>query len=189
MTVMFRRHAGTAVGAAVLMLAIASSGIALTRDSGESARDSGRGAIPEVATPCGGEKSDLENASAAVPFDIIVPNSALANPRNLEGVWLCSRSEVLLTFASEASVLEGINTLKDPAAEWAGLAESYPEFTVGSLGGVPASLATPDEEIGANGGVDFVIENVRYTVTGNQRVPLDDLLSVAESLSVQVKPA
>jgi hypothetical protein len=189
MTATFRRHAGTAVGAAVLMLAIALTGIAMIRDGAETSHDSGRGAVPEVATPCGGEKSDLENASAAVPFDLVVPNSTLANLRNLEGVWLCSRSEVLLTFESEASVLEGINTLKDPAAEWAGLAEAYPEFTVGSLGGVPASLATPDETIGANGGVDFVIGNVRYTVTGNQRIPLDDLLSVAESLSVQGEPA
>jgi hypothetical protein len=43
------------------------------------------------------------------------------------------------------------------------------------------SLADPAVD-GAIGGAEFVVGGVRYTVSGNGKIPLEDLVAVAESL-------
>lgn len=180
-----RRYAGRVLGVVVMMLMI---GLALvsSRRAGSN-DDAGRRTAPSSETPCGGAESSLEEAAAEVPFSIRIPHTPTASQESLKSVWLCSQTEVLLVFESGASTLEGINSLKDPEAEWAGLAKEYDEFSVGTVGGVPASLATPDTKAGVNGGVDFVVNEVRYTVTGNQVIPLEALLAVAESLVSQTR--
>ena len=67
------------------------------------------------------------------------------------------------------------------------MAKLYPEFSVGTVRGLPASLANPD--MGAIGGVDLVENGVRIIVTGNSKIHLDDLVAVAESLKVADTPS
>ena len=91
-----------------------------------------------------------------------------------------------LVYDSGAAVLESLNDLKDPLSEWKGLSESYNESSVGDVEGVPASFADPAID-DAVGGVDLVVGDVRYTVSGNGKIPLEDLIAVARSLMIQVK--
>jgi hypothetical protein len=66
------------------------------------------------------------------------------------------------------------------------LADSYREFSVGDVNGIPASFADPAVD-DAIGGVDLVVGDVRYTVSGNGKISLEDLILVARSLANQVK--
>ena len=90
-------------------------------------------------------------------------------------------------YSSGVGVLESMNTLKHPAAEWKGLADSYKEFSVGEINGVAASFADPSVD-DAIGGVDFVVDDVRYTISGDGTIPLDELIGVASSLPVAPAP-
>jgi len=45
-----------------------------------------------------------------------------------------------------------------------------------------ASLVDPTKATGAEGGVDLVENGIRLTVSGNGKIPLDDLVRVAESI-------
>jgi hypothetical protein len=88
-----------------------------------------------------------------------------------------------LVYDSGVAVLESPNDLKDPAATWQRMADLYPEFMVTEIRGIPVSLADPDK--GAIGGADFVVGEVRYTVSGDGKIPLEDLVAVADSLVAQ----
>lgn len=100
---------------------------------------------------------------------------------------ICASDQVEIDYASGVLVTLGTSHLSDPVSEWKGLAEQYPEFSVGTVRGVPASLADPEQ--GALGGVDLVESGVRVTVTGNGEIALADLVSVAESLSLVETPS
>jgi hypothetical protein len=58
--------------------------------------------------------------------------------------------------------------------------EALKGFVIGSL--LAASLSDPTKASGAAGGVDLVENGVRITVSGNGKIPLPDLIAVAESL-------
>lgn len=143
---------------------------------------------PELGTPCGGSETSLAGARDAAAFQLIEPQAPLANPENLKSVWTCTSvaGGIGLVYDSGAAVLESVNDLKDPLSEWQGLSESYKEFSVGDVEGVPASFADPAVD-NAIGGVDLVVGHVRYTVSGNGKIPLEDLIAVARSLMIQVK--
>jgi hypothetical protein len=143
---------------------------------------------PELGTPCGGSEISLAGARDAATFQLIEPQAALANPNSLKSVWTCTSvaGGIGMVYESGAAVLESVNDLKDPLSEWQGLSESYKEFSVGDVEGVPASFADPAVD-DAIGGVDLVVGEVRYTVSGNGKIPLEDLIAVARSLMIQVK--
>jgi hypothetical protein len=130
----------------------------------------------------------LNEAREGAVFNLVEPQAPVANPKNLATVWMCGSvpGGVALVYDSGAAILESVNDLKDPAAEWKGLADSYDEFSVGDVEGVPASLADPSVD-NAIGGVDLVLGDVRYTVSGNGKIPLDDLIDVARSLVVEAR--
>jgi hypothetical protein len=144
-----------------------------------------RTTTPETGTPCGGTETTLEAARSAATYELVEPLAPTRSKGNLTSVWQCATvaGGYLLVYDSGIGVLESVNTLKDPPAEWQGLADSYKEFTVGEINGVPASFADPSVD-GAIGGVDFVIGEVRYTVSGNGSLPLEDLIAIADSLPV-----
>jgi hypothetical protein len=123
-------------------------------------------------------------------FDLVDPTGHHPLTADLASVWRCATvaGGILLVYDSGVTVLESVNTLDDPAAEWQGLADSYREFSVGEVNGVPASLANPAID-GAVGGVDFVVGDVRVTVGGNGSIPLDELVAVARSIPVEVPAA
>jgi hypothetical protein len=141
---------------------------------------------PEAGTPCGGTEVTLTDAHAAAAFELIQPEAPLASTSNLESVWRCSTvaGGFLLLYASGVGLLESVNDLKDPPLEWQGLTDSYEEFSIGEVDGIPASFADPSVD-GAVGGVDFVAGDVRYTVSGNGSIPLVELIEVARSLPVK----
>jgi hypothetical protein len=60
------------------------------------------------------------------------------------------------------------------------MADQNPEFSETEIRGISVSLADPNK--GAIGGTDFVVGEVRYTVSGDGKIPLEDLVDVADSL-------
>lgn len=129
---------------------------------------------------CRGSPTTLSGAADSVPFPLELPDSELANPGNISQVLMCASDQVEVDFSSGVILTLGTNPFADPAAEWVGLAETYPEFSTGTVRGVPASLADPAK--GALGGVDLVENGVRITITGNGAIPLTDLVKVTESI-------
>lgn len=111
-----------------------------------------------------------------------MPNDPIASQADLVQVWKCSDVQAALEFSSGVVVYLSANTLDDPAAVWDAMAAAYPEFSVGKVRGVPAGLSDPTKASGAEGGVDLVENGVRITVSGNGKIPLFDLIAVAESL-------
>jgi hypothetical protein len=146
----------------------------------------GRATHPEAGTPCGGTEVTLTDAHAAAAFELIQPEAPLASTSDLESVWRCSTvaGGFMLVYDSGVGLLESMDSLKDPTAEWQGLVDSYKEFSIGEVNGIPASFADPSVD-GAIGGVDFIVAGVRYTVSGNGSIPLVDLIEVARSLPVE----
>lgn len=171
---------GLLIGSLVALLV---AGIALVRADEPSTN---RSTVPE-GTSCIGEPSSLSEAAAAMPFPVLLADTELAKPASISRVLLCATDQVEVDYASGVLVTLGVSHLSDPAAEWESLAKQYPEFSVGTVRGVPASLANPD--LGAIGGVDLVENGLRITVTGNAKIPLDDLVAVAESLKVADLPS
>jgi hypothetical protein len=136
---------------------------------------------PTLATPCGGAKSTFDEARAAMPFPLEQPDVLSADPGSLKSVWLCNGESTMLVYDSGVAVMEGTNDLADPAAEWNDLAEEYEEFDSGTIAGTPASFAIPGVN-GAIGLVDFVVDDVRVSVTGNGEIALEELIAVGESV-------
>jgi hypothetical protein len=118
-----------------------------------------------------------------MPFQIVLPNHPLANETTLVRVWRCSDIQVAFEYQSGLVVYLEQNSLDDPAAVWARLAQEYPEYSTGTVSGTPASFAQPDASGGSVGGVQFVRDGVDIVVNGNGEIPLSDLIQVSESLS------
>jgi hypothetical protein len=165
------------------LLALLLGGIALVRADEPSIS---RATMPEGLS-CIGEESSLSEAAAKMPFPILLADTELANHATVTRVLLCSTDSVEIDYGSGVRVTLGVNHLSDPVAVWERMAKLYPEFSVGTVRSLPASLANPD--MGAIGGVDFVENGVRIIVTGNSKIPLDDLVAVAESLKVADTPS
>lgn len=83
-----------------------------------------RSTTPDTTTPCGGSKVTLETANQTATYEVLQPQTPLANAENLESIWQCATAQggFLLMYSSGVGVLESLDTLKDPAAEWKGLA-------------------------------------------------------------------
>lgn len=135
---------------------------------------------------CGGSLTTLIEAAGSMPFTLELPNTSIANAANIKQVLLCASDQVEIDFSSGVILTLGTNHLANPADEWSKLAQDYPEFSTGTVRGVPASLA--DSAKGALGGVDLVQNGVRITVTGNGSIPLTDLVDVAESIQPIASP-
>jgi hypothetical protein len=171
------------VGGLVLAAAILLS----TGETGDRTRGQSDGRIPGPVLPgevCEGEPSSLDAVASTVPFPLAFPDAAVANDTTLKAVWKCNPTQAALEYDSGVVVYESVNTLRDPEAVWKRMAEEYPEFSVGVVNGVPASLADPTIGIETIGGVDMVVNGIRVTVSGNGRIPLSDLIDVAKSISV-----
>jgi hypothetical protein len=181
-TKMWAWMAAGVVGGLVLAVAfLLGSGETDHRTRGQSA-----GVIPGPALPgevCEGQPSSLDAVEGMMPFPLAFPDAAIANDAALKAVWKCNTTQAALEYDSGVVVYESVNTLGDPEAVWKRMADEYPEFSVGVVNGVPASLADPTIGIGTIGGVDMVVNGVRVTVSGNGKIALSDLVDVAESIS------
>lgn len=139
---------------------------------------------PDVTTPesnC--RETSLVNAVAKYPFKIMRPDHRLANDLNLRAVWDCG-IDVALEYESGIDIYAGPNTIENPKAEWEETAALFPEFSVGTVRGLPASLADPAKSPNgtALGGVLFVDSEVLFEVGGTGNIPVTELVEVAESL-------
>jgi hypothetical protein len=166
---------------AIVLLAAGAAMLILAQDSS----DTDRSTQPEFPTPCGGAEVSLATARESVTFRLIQPEASLASADRLSSVWACATTAggIGLVYDSGVAVLESPNDLKDPVATWQRMADQYPEFSVTEIRGIPASLADPNK--GAIGGTDFVVGEVRYTVSGDGKIPLEDLVAVSDSLVVE----
>jgi len=165
--------------ATIVVLAVTALAFIVSRDPSRPDMST----LPELATPCGGTEMSLAAAGEAVTFDLIQPQAPLANSDRLVSVWACTTTAEGIGFVydSGVAVLESPSDLKDPEATWRRMADLYPEFSVREIHGVPVSIADPAVD-GAIGGADFVVGGVRYTVSGNGKIPLEDLVVVGDSL-------
>jgi hypothetical protein len=125
----------------------------------------------------------FENAVTKADYVVMLPDSNLASDDSLAQAWSCDDlGGIALEYKSGVIVYERLNDLKDPEATYRALADAYPEYSVGESHGHVASLADPMKFEGASGGVDFVIDGARYVVAGDGKIPLDQLIIVADSL-------
>jgi hypothetical protein len=138
--------------------------------------------IPQDEVCVGGTQTTLEAAAAQVSFPLETPQDDLANDGNMTEVWQCSEDQVAFKYESGVVVYLTPNTFKDPASVWSTMAKDYPEFSTGTVRGVPASLSDPAKAEGAKGGVDLVENGLRVTVSGDGEIPLGDLVRVTESI-------
>lgn len=167
--------------AAALGLAAGSMLLAGVLMGGET--PAGRTTQPEFTTPCLGSETSLAAARDAAGFIVIEPQASLANSQRLKSVWRCTTvaDGIALVYDSGITILESPNDLEDPMETWQKMADSYEEFSMGEVAGIPASFADP--AVGeATGIVDFVEGDVRYRVNGDGEVPLDQLIGVAKSV-------
>jgi hypothetical protein len=177
--------AGFAGATTVLLAVVALRGITSSHGPLEEA---GRQPGP-IVDVCSGVGTTLSEAESEMPFAVELPHDPLASADSLKQVWQCSETQVAFEYESGVVLYLSEDTLSDPAAVWQKMAEEYPEFSTGIVRGVPASLAEPSKEEGAEGGVDLVEDGVRMTVSGNGVVPLADLVRVAESIQRVGTPA
>jgi hypothetical protein len=173
-------HLGRAISATCLVVVLMSASCATSSTGQSSDRDQGPH-FPPLASSC--ERFDLEAARSKAPFELAMPSATTASEGTLHAVWFCPGNAYVLDFESGVTVWYAWNDIEDPVAEWQGLAREYREFSVGDVNGIPASLADPAVD-GATGGVDWVVDGVRYTVSGNGEIPLEDLLDVARSMPI-----
>ena len=171
-----RGAAGAIVGfVAVAMLIV----VARTQEEGSTR---GRDTAPISESDSCGPAVSLDEATRAVPFQLLLPDHALANDESRTALELCSETFIQFRFSSGIVLTETVNTLEDPETVWERMAKDYREFSVGSVNGLPASLADPSVD-DALGGVDLVTnDGARIIVTGNGKIPLEELVGVAESL-------
>ena len=147
----------------------------------DAAADVARAPGVDDVTTCGPAVT-AEAASKAMPFTVLEADSALANESDLRDIELCPGGTVAFWYTNGVLVTEKTTKLAHPKAEWEQNARDFPEFSVGTVRGVPAALADPTYP-GATGGVHLVDDGVEIIVRGNGKATLDELTAVAESLA------
>jgi hypothetical protein len=112
--------------------------------------------VPRVddVTTCGPAVT-AEAASKAMPFTVLEADYAVASESNLRDIELCPGGTVAFWYTNGVLVTEEATKLADPRAEWEQNARNFPEFSVGTVRGVPAALADPSYP-GAKGGVHLL---------------------------------
>lgn len=174
----FQFGAGLVAGLAVFGVALASQ----STPEGPKLRSDLSNNSP-ISGVCAGSETTFAEARGSSRVPVFMPEHALANRDNLRSSWDCNGDQIAFEFGSRVRVYLSMNTLSDPAAEYASLAAQNPEYTVGVVRGVPAALVNPADGNGtARGGVDLVQNGIRIIVAGDGEIPVDNLIEVAESL-------
>lgn len=132
----------------------------------------------------GGSQSTLADLEAdKLPYPLLMPSTEVASVSNLASAWRCQGSEVELRFSSGVNIYLDLNTIDDPARAWEELASADPNDTsVGRALGQPAALIDPAKSKSANGSVSVVSGTTWVVVEGDGKLPLGDLIGVADSL-------
>jgi hypothetical protein len=141
---------------------------------------------PPEPAHCGGELTTLDaELTRSKGYVILIPDTRVASSENLIATYQCPTG-TRFEFGSGLSVYLSETDISDPATAWKKAAEAAPEiYSVTEVRGYPAWIADParDPSGVADGGVVAVMEDGTYVaVIGNGDIPLDDLISTAESL-------
>jgi hypothetical protein len=141
---------------------------------------------PAIVPHCGGQRTSLVAEAASAAYTVLVPDTPIASTANLTATYDCGVGATRLEFSSGVSITFGLSNVTDPAKTWERLAATAPDiYSTATVRGVPAWLSDPakDPTGVADGGVVFILpSHTRVAVIGNEEIPLDDLISVAESL-------
>jgi hypothetical protein len=127
-----------------------------------------------------------EQAQSKVSFTVFMPNHLLASEANVTATHVCTSAdpkEVIVDFDSGIRLI--IEDQGGGMPQWDKIAAQDPTMTLGVVRGIAALLADPTKDPSGQtpGGVEFMENGVLVTVAGNGKIPLDDLVKVAESLS------
>jgi hypothetical protein len=137
---------------------------------------------------CGGKQvMGLETALAEAPYSVTLPDSTLVSADMVAGVWDCPGDTTRIEFSTGLTLSLQRNTIKDPAASWERLARDDPTTTsVGDINGSPANLIDPetDPTHTAEGAAVWVVNGVHVVLIGNGKVPLAEIVTAAEALSI-----
>lgn len=126
----------------------------------------------------------MARAKSDTSYRVMMPDHARANENSVRRVWDCPGDMVAIAFESGVIAYERSNDLANHERIFQRMAEEYPEFSVGRIRGDPAQFSDPTkaENETAEGGVDWIEDGMRYTVSGDGKIALSELKEVAASL-------
>jgi hypothetical protein len=138
-------------------------------------------------TPCGypGQKVSMTELQAAMPYQLVLPNTDDASPSSVSAVWQCSKTEAVIVFQSGASLMTDTNTFANPTESLTSFVQSDPsEATVGDVLGQTAAVIDPSKDPAgqALGSVTFVLDDTWVCLVGNGKLSADALVGTANSI-------
>jgi hypothetical protein len=161
-----------------------------------AAPTSGRAAAPPSTAPiCNGNTSDISSAGQAMPFQVLLPDTALASNSNIDQVCVVEKGTaaaggeegIAVRFTSGVILQEYTppDASPDPTTAWKNILDAYPDagYSIGSVAGQKALLIGPGGPLNAYGGAIWVDKGVEFEVKGDGKIPLSDLLAIADSLT------
>lgn len=186
----------TAAGVVALVVVAIAGVILMQTARRHGAPTQGRAAaVPSSAPICNGNTSDISSASQAMPFQVLLPSTTLASNSNIDQVCVVmkgvsgpdSEQGVAIRFSSGITLQEYTppDAPADPTSAWKNIIDAYPDagYSIGSVSGQPALLIGPGGSLDAYGGAIWVDKGVEYEVKGDGKIPLSELLAIANSLS------
>lgn len=172
---------GFIIGSGLVILAVA-AGVWFGRDGQDEQGSSGRHPNPDDV-PCIGE-DDVELGAAvdAQSFVVLLPSAGSIG--EVKDVCQAGGGGIAIIYASGIELREVENDLADPPAAWKGIAARYPDvgYELVTVRGFPALAAAPSET--STGGLEWVEDGVKFSITGNSKATVDELQTIASSLSV-----
>ena len=106
----------------------------------------GRAAAPPSAAPiCNGNTSDVSSAGRAMPFQVLLPDTALASNSNIDQVCVVEKGTaaaggeegIAVRFASGVILQEYTppDASPDPTTAWKNILDAYPDasYSIGSV--------------------------------------------------------
>jgi len=186
-----RRLAAIAVGAAVAVVSITALNLtgAIGGTSQQSSTSTADAIPPDIkpGEPCAGARrlavDKLLNLSKT---PVWMPNTSLANQGTLTGTWMCSG--VVLTFGGISVGFEPAGNIGDPEKLWTDLTQGGAGGRVETVLGRPAFVQPPLMDKLGNKGRGEVLVDVDGTlvrVMGDGNTPVDEMVSIANSLNVK----
>jgi hypothetical protein len=174
-----------AAGIATLVVVGIAGVIFMQATRRHAAPTSGRAAAPPSAAPiCNGNTSDISSAGQAMPFQVLLPDTALASNSNIDQVCVVEKGTaaaggeegIAVRFASGVIPQEDMppDASPDPTTAWKNTLDAYPDagYSIGSVAEQPALLIGPGGPFNAYGGAIWVDKGVEFEVKGDGKIPL-----------------
>jgi hypothetical protein len=141
-----------------------------------------------IANYCGGEATTLDGIQAKAPYEVGIPDSSIASRSNVSVVYWCPDADQQVAVMFTNGVILDItpSQFADPAGAWKRIVDAYPDagYSLGSINGQPALLGDIGGPFESKGVVEWDDQGVQFTLTGNQVIPLADLVEAARSVPV-----